>query len=202
MFQPIRDYAPIDVGGRWYGPRAYGDPQPDGTWKGWLIFFPLIGGDAIAPPQSETTPATWAALTTWANGVGRVYLHGTLERAVTLAQQAPSVISQLAAAEYEALQGAERLDTAADVERAVADLDDAAADLAREEAGRIRRERLATESALAATEEAAAKVDAAMHEEAVRDAKDVAADPARRRRSAEAEAARPEDRQRAGMKKW
>ena len=201
MFQRIRDYAPIEVGGRWYRPRAYGDPQPDGTWKGWLIFFSLIGGDAIAPPQSETTQVTWAALSTWADGIGPVYLDGALERALTAAQQPPSVISQLAAAEYEALQDAERLETAADVERAVADLDDAAADTARDDAGRIRRERLETESALAATEEVAAKVDAAIHEEAARDARDVAADAARRKRSAEAEAAAPEDKKQRAAKK-
>ena len=201
MFQRIRHYALVEVGGRWYRPRAYGDPQPDGRWRGWLIFFPLIGGGAIAPPHPETTQTTWTALTTWANGVGPVYLEGALERALTLAQQPPPVISQLAAAEYEALQDAERLEAAADVERVVADLDEAAADTARDDADRIRRERLATDSALAATEEAAAKLDAAIHEEGARDARAAAAGAARRRRSAKIRAEAPKEKKRGTSKR-
>ena len=194
MVQRIQQYELLEAGGRWYRPRAYGDPQPDGRWNGWLIFFPLTGGEAIAPPHAETTQMTWTALTAWAAGLTPVYVQGALERALTVALQTPAPISQLAVAEYEALQDAERLETEADVQRTAADLDEVAADTARHEADRIRQQRFATESTLAAVEEATAKVDAAIHEEAARDAREAAAEAAQRRRSAKTRAALPGNR--------
>ena len=191
MFQRIQQYPLIGAEGRWYRPRAYGDPQPDGRWQGWLIFFPLMGDGAIAPPHPETTQSTWTALTTWAEGLTLVYVEGALERSLTVAQQPSALTSRLAAAEYEALEDAERLETAAEMQRAAADLDEDAADIARDEADRIRRERLATESAMAATEEVAANVEAAIHEEAAREARDAAAEAAQRRRLAGSSAANP-----------
>jgi hypothetical protein len=188
MFHRIQHYELIDSAGRWYRPRAYGDPQPDGTWNGWLVFFPVAGGPAIASGR-ETTQSTLGALEVWAAGLTPVYLEGALDRALRLAEQSP-LLAQLADAEYEALDDAERLETAAEVERATADIDEAAASLARSDAERLRRERLATEGALAATEEAAAILDATVHEQAARDARAVAADAANRRRSAQA-AAKP-----------
>lgn len=201
MFQQIQQYELMDVGGQWYRPRAYGDPQRNGTWDGWLIFFPLGRGLAIAPPGPETTQSTLAALAGWAAGVSHVYLEGALVRALDLAAES-SVVARLTDAEYEALEDAERLETAAEVERTAAELDDAAAKTARTDAERVRRERLATESALAATEEDAAEVDATLHEQAAREAWAVAADAERRRRTAQAEVTAPtHTRTRAGKKK-
>jgi hypothetical protein len=185
MFQRIQQYGLLEAGGQWYRPRAYGDPQPDGRWKGWLIFFPLLGGGAIAPPHPETIQPTWTALMTWAQGITPVYLEGALERALTVAEEPVALVSQLATAEYDALEDAERLETAAEVQRSVADLDDAAADAARREADDLRRQRLASERALAAEDEAAAKAEAAVHEEAARDARKAAGEAAQRRRSAQ-----------------
>jgi hypothetical protein len=187
MFHRIQQYGLIDAGGLWYRPRAYGDPRSDARWEGWLVFFPLASGIAIAPPGPETTQSTLAALTRWAAGLTPVYLEGALARALAGVQQ-PPLIGQLTAAEYEALEDAERLETAAAVERTAADLDEAAAEAARADAERISRERLATEGALAATEEAAATIEADVHEQAARNARAIAADAARRRRSAQAEA--------------
>jgi hypothetical protein len=144
MFQRIQQYELMTVGSRWYRPRAYGDAQLDGTWDGWLVFFPLAGGDAIAPPGPETTQTTVPALIVWAAGLTRAYLEGALTRALGLEHQA-SLVERLSDAEYEALDEAERLETAAEVERTAAALDDAAAKAARADAERIRRERLATE---------------------------------------------------------
>jgi hypothetical protein len=189
MFQRIQQYELLEDGGQWYRPRAYGDPQPDGRWRGWLVFFPLLGGGAIAPPHPETTQPTWTALTTWAQGITPVYLEGALERALTVAEEPVALVSQLATAEYDALEDAERLEAAAEVQRGVADLDDAAADAARREADDLRRERLASERALAAADEAAAKAEAAIHEEAARDARKAAGEAAQRRRSAQTRSA-------------
>lgn len=188
VFQRIWQYNLIDVGGRWYRPRAYGDPRPDGTWEGWLVFFPIGGGSAIASDR-ETTQTTLQALMSWATGLTPVYLEGALARALNLAHQ-PGVIAQLEDAEYEALEDAAALETAAEMERVTATVDEMAAADARADAERLRRERLATESALAATEEVVATEAAALHEQAAREARAVAADAARRSREAQADTTR------------
>jgi hypothetical protein len=190
MFHRLQEYGLIESGGRSYRPRAYGDPQPDGTWDGWLVFFPFGGGVAIAPPGPETTQSTAAAVTSWASALSPVYLEGALDRALRVALE-PPVIARLTAAEYAALADAERLEDAAEVERNAAELDEVAAGEARIEAEEIRQERLAAEAALAAAERDAAEVDAVMHEQAARDARAIAGDAEDRRRSAEAEADPP-----------
>jgi hypothetical protein len=200
MFQRIQQYGLLEASGQWYRPRAYGEPHADGVWRGWLIFFPLLGGGAIAPPHPETSQGTWTALGTWAAGLTPVYLQGALERALTVAEEPPALISQLATAEYDALEDAERLETAAELQRGVADLEEAAADAARREAEDLRRERLTSEGALAAADEAAAKVEAAIHEEAARDARKAAGEAAQRRRSAQTRSA-PTRGKRGGKKK-
>jgi hypothetical protein len=201
MFHRIQQYELIYTDGRWYRPRAYGDRQPDGTWDGWLIFFPIDGSSAIAPPGPETTQSTWAVLVVWAADLTTAYLEDALARALTLAEQ-PLLIDQLADAEYEALEDAERLERSAEVERTAADLDEAAASGARADADRIRRQRLDTERALAATEEAAAKREAKVLAQAAREARAVAADAGRRRRPAHAKATPRTHTKRRGDKKY
>jgi hypothetical protein len=186
MFHRIQQYRPINFTGQWYRPRAYGNPQPDGTWDGWVVFFALNHGSAIAPPTPETTQSTLDALAAWAAGLTPVYLEGAIARAFS-AEQHP-VLAELSTAEYEALEDAARLESAAEIDRAAADLDEAAAREALAEAEQIRRERLTTEGAIAVTEAAAAEVDARRHEQAGREARAVAADAADRARSALAEA--------------
>jgi hypothetical protein len=135
MFERIHQYGLIDAAGIWYRARAYGDPQPNGAWDGWLVFFPVGGGAAIAPPGPETTQTTLAALTLWAAGLTPVYLEGAMARALGLAQQVP-LIARLSEAEYDALGDAEQLEAQAAVERSAADLDEAAARTARADAQR------------------------------------------------------------------
>jgi len=188
MFQRIRQYGLIDVSGQWYRPRAYGDPRPAGTWDGWLVFFPIGGGAAIASDR-ETTQATAQELTIWAAGLTPVYIQGALVRALELARE-PGVIAQLEDAEYEALEDADRLETAAEIERLTASADEMAAAEARAEAERLRRDRLATESAMAAPEQVAATKAAEAHEAAAREARAVAADAARRSRRGQPETTR------------
>ena len=187
MFHRIRNYPLIaTTTGRSYRPRAYGSLQPDGTWDGWLVFFPLGGGSAIASDR-ETTQSSFAALDVWAARLTPVYVEGAFLRALELARP-PSVLTQLADAEYDALEDAERLETAAEIERVAADVDATAAAEARLEADQIRRERLATEGALAATEATVASTAAEVHAEAARQARTLAADAARRSREATAAA--------------
>jgi hypothetical protein len=192
MFHQICQYNLIDVNGRLYRPRAYGDPQVNGSWDGWLVFFPLGGGSAVASDR-ETTQTTFDALRSWALGITPAYLEGALARALRLAHQ-PYVIARLDDAEYEALEDAERLEAAARIERVAATVDEMAAAQARVDAEQIRRERLATAGVLAATEEVAATKAAEIHEEAARQARAVAADAAQRTRHAQGDTMRPKKR--------
>jgi hypothetical protein len=182
MFQRIEEYPLVEQSG-WWRPRAYGNPRADGRWDGWLVFFPRAGGLAVAPPDPETTQSTLDALAIWAAGLTPVYLEGALARALSAAER-PGVISDLADAEDEALQDAERLHNAAKRERVEATLDEAAADAARGDADVLRRERRAVERELATQEESAARLEAEVHESASRGARGLAADAAKRRRSA------------------
>ena len=188
MFHRIQQYPLVDYGGRPYRPRVYGEPQPDGSWGGWIVFFPLDGSPAVATDR-ETTQSTIESLGVWAAGLTPVYLEGALVRALQLAA-APLVLANLDEAEYAALEDAERLEMAADIERATANIDEAAAAAARADAERIRGERLVTESALAAADEAAATIEADLHERAAGQARAIAADAARRSRAAHTEATR------------
>ena len=186
MLQRIQQYPLFTSRGRTYRPRAYGQTQPDGTWGGWIAFFPLDGSPAVATDR-ETTQSTLAALSVWASGLTSVYLEGALDRALQLTA-APLVLANLDAAEYAALEDAERLETAADIARASASVDEAAAAAARADAREIREQRLVTESALAAAEHAEATIEAGLHERAAGQARAVAADAARRSRKAQTEA--------------
>ena len=147
MFQRIRPYPLMTAGGRVYRPRAYANPQPSGVCEGWLVFFPIDGGRALASDR-ETTQSSFDALVNWAAKITVVYLAGALERALRIEQQPPA-LADLTRAEYEALEDAERFEEQAAIEREAADLDANAAASAREIANNIHRERQATEHALA-----------------------------------------------------
>ena len=186
MFHRIQQFGLIQVDGQVFRPRLYGDPQADGSWAGWVIFFPVPAGVAIAPPTPETIQRTLAALQAWSTGVTVVYLEGALERALRLAEQSP-IVAHLVDAEYQALDDAAQLEFAAHIERTAAELDNVAAKVARAEAEQIRQDRLDTEGALAALDEQAAKAEANLHEGAAREARAAASEAKHRRRSAQAQ---------------
>jgi hypothetical protein len=199
MFHRIQQYPLFPHGGRTYRPRVYGEAHPDGSWGGWIVFFPLDGSPPVATDR-ETTQSTFKSLGMWAAGLTPVYLEGALVRALQLAAE-PPVLATLDAAEYAALEDAERLQTAADIERAAANIDEAAAAAARADAERIREERLLTESALATADQAAATIEADLHERAAGQARAIAADAARRSREARTEATRRTGSHRSSRKK-
>jgi hypothetical protein len=186
VFHRIRQCLLVHYGGQTYRPRVYGDSQPDRSWGGWIVFFPLNGSPAVATDR-ETTQSTFESLGVWAAGLTPMYLGGALERALQLAAE-PMILANLSKAEYAALEDAERLQTAADIERATAKIDEAAAAEARADAERIREERLVTQSTFAAADEAAATIQADLHERAAGQARAIAADAARRSREARTEA--------------
>jgi hypothetical protein len=129
-----------------------------------------------------------------------VYLEGALVRALQL-EAGSLIIANLNEDEYAALEDAEMLQTAADIERVTAKIDEAAAAAAHARAERIRQERLDAQSALAAADEAAATVQADLHERAAEQARATAADAARRTRKAQTEATRRTGSQRSRKKK-
>jgi hypothetical protein len=88
MFHRIREYPLVKVDGCAYRPMAYGDPQPDGTWNGWLVFFPLDSGTAVAS-DLETTQPDVRALSAWASDLDDVYLEGSLFFALRIGQRLP-----------------------------------------------------------------------------------------------------------------
>ena len=130
MFQLVQNYGMVvDTVGGAYQARAYGEPQPDGSWDGWLVFFPIGAGTAIATDR-ETTQNSFADLVHWASTIGPVYLQGALERALEL-QPGASIstrLAELALLDRQLAEDAAVLETAAD--RARADSEAAARDAA------------------------------------------------------------------------
>jgi hypothetical protein len=61
VFHRIQQYPLVHYGGGTYRPRVYGEPQPDGSWGGWIVFFPLEGSRAVATDR-ETTQSTFESL--------------------------------------------------------------------------------------------------------------------------------------------
>jgi|SRR5947207_3173320 len=84
MFQLVRKYEFVpDAAGVMYQPRAYGEVQPDGSWDGWLVFFPILTGVVVATDR-ETTQNSYADLVRWSARLTPAYLEVALERALRL----------------------------------------------------------------------------------------------------------------------
>jgi hypothetical protein len=189
VFHLIQQYPFIGPGDRTYQPRVYGEPQPDGAWGGWIVFFPLDDGQAIATDR-ETTQSTRESLRAWAASLTTVYLEGALLRALELTAE-PLVLAQPPDAEYPAsAEEAANLETVAEIELRTASIDEAGTQPPVTEARRISREHLGIERALANEARAKATVEADVHERVAREARAVASDEARRSRALKAAAPR------------
>jgi hypothetical protein len=79
--------APIAApGGKTYFAQAVGQEVDNGLWEGWLEFLGVEDGlDAFASDR-ETTQPNRGALEYWAQGLTMVYLEGSLNRAISLAE--------------------------------------------------------------------------------------------------------------------
>lgn len=89
-----------------YTARAYASPQRDGTWAGWLVFFPHDGSRAL-PTDRETTQPRLEDVAYWAGGLSSIYLEGALRRALALLPEAQLQRRANAAAQEEAIARAE-----------------------------------------------------------------------------------------------
>jgi hypothetical protein len=87
--QFVRQYTAILKGptGETFVARAYTDRQTGGLWEGWLVFFSLTTGAALATDR-ETTQGKREHVLYWATGLGPTYLQGALERALDLRPEA------------------------------------------------------------------------------------------------------------------
>jgi hypothetical protein len=105
---------PVASGGVTYRARVYSAAQDDGMWSGCIVFFPVAGGRVIAT-ERETTQSSLAQLGYWASGLTHNYLHGALERAISLQpeEQLARDLDQLERIEAAAARRAETLDAAA-----------------------------------------------------------------------------------------
>jgi hypothetical protein len=140
MFHRICQYELLSLNGELFRPRAYGDPQSDGFWDGYLVFFPVPGGLPISSGR-ETTQSSLYALTDWALGLEPGYLEGALVRALEL-NQSTLLPDHLAILEREARADAAALEAAAARAEREAVLDREAAAEADAEADMYQRERL------------------------------------------------------------
>jgi hypothetical protein len=147
MFQRIHTYHRIvGADGASYFPRAYGDPQPNGSWSGYLAFFPRVG--SVVSTDRQTTEPTLSLLKDWANELSIDDLQAALTRARELSRDSlvADEIARLRFLETEAQLDAEALEEEAD-------RDASAAAEARAEAEQLKRERTAFERDAALSEE-------------------------------------------------
>ena len=62
--------------------RAYAEERADGTWAGWLEFYPADGAEgAVLRTGQETSQPNRVTIEYWATGLETIYLEGALSRA-------------------------------------------------------------------------------------------------------------------------
>ncbi len=124
MFQLVRKYVPVaDAAGAVYQPRAYGELHADGTWDGWLVFFPIPAGVAVAT-ERETIQPSFVDLVRWSATIGPLDLKGALDRALRLdvEPRLSARLAELSLIERQIADDVIALDTAAAEARADAEV--------------------------------------------------------------------------------
>ena len=140
MFHRIHTFQRvIGADGRSYLPRAYGDADPEGSWDGYLAFFPRAGTPVTTDRQ--VTEPTLSRLKDWASSLSIEDLHAALAQARALNRDSliDAEVDRLRFLENEAQMDAEVLEEQAQ-------LDSESAAEAREDAERLRSERVALEA--------------------------------------------------------
>ena len=189
MFQRVAQYGMITGGdGIVYRPRAYAQPRTDGTWAGFLVFFPARVGSPVVSTDEQTVQPTISAVAAWAATLTDAALHDGLALALSLEPSA-ALASKLVGLEADA----DALETAADVAGTASRIADDAAILHESDAAVARAEsralaedesRLREEAATVTETEARARAE--LHERAAENAREVAADASRKRKAAAA----------------
>jgi hypothetical protein len=186
MFRRIAQYPVISApDGVRYRPRAYAEPRADGTWAGYLVYFPLVTGASVVSTTEQTIKPTFGEVATWAATVGQASLLDGLQVALSLEpseslqstilelQADSSALQDLADDAHVAAVAAENLAEAHDV--------DAAAARAEAEALHDYETRIRGEAATLA--QRAAEAEADVHERVADEAPPVASDAAQTKKT-------------------
>ena len=80
------DTALPGLDGERFAPRACARKAEDGRWEGWIEFSDLDTGAVIRTGRETTQPSRDDAMY-WATGLTRVYLEGSLQRAIAPARR-------------------------------------------------------------------------------------------------------------------
>ena len=67
--------------------RVYGEERSNGTWEGWLEFYPIDKSKPVLRTGQETSQPNRVTTEYWALGLEPVYLQGALVRARNRLQQ-------------------------------------------------------------------------------------------------------------------
>jgi len=83
MSELIQEYVPRlrDNHGVTYKVAAWGEETVEGTWEGWLEFYPTDDNNIILRTERETTQPNRTAVEYWASGLEPLYFEGAFERA-------------------------------------------------------------------------------------------------------------------------
>jgi hypothetical protein len=83
MSELIQRYEPKlhDDDGVTYTVAAWGKETLQGTWEGWLEFYPSDNSNLILRTGRETTQPNRPAVVYWASGLEPLYFEGAFERA-------------------------------------------------------------------------------------------------------------------------
>lgn len=187
MFQRVAQYGMITgADGVVYCPRGYAQPRTDGTWAGFLVFFPIAAGAPVVSTNEQTVQPSISGVAAWATALSSGALHEGLALALTLEPSAT-----LASRLIELQADATALDAAADVAGTASRIaEDAAvlhetdAAVARAESRALADEESRYREKAAAVTETQAEVRAELHERAAQDAREIAADASKKRKAA------------------
>jgi hypothetical protein len=83
MSEMIQRYEPklYDDDGIAYTVAAWGEETLQGTWEGWLEFYPNDNSNLILRSERETTQPNRGAIEYWASGLEPLYFEGAFKRA-------------------------------------------------------------------------------------------------------------------------
>jgi len=83
MSELIQRFEPklYDDNGVTYTVAAWGKKTLQGTWEGWLEFYPANNNELILRTDRETTQPNRPAVEYWASGLEPLYFEGAFERA-------------------------------------------------------------------------------------------------------------------------
>ena len=67
--------------GTTYIVRSYAEERVDGTWTGWLEFYPIDASKPVLRTSQETSQPSRMTVEYWASGLEPSYFEGALARA-------------------------------------------------------------------------------------------------------------------------